>query len=191
MLIRFWGTRGSLPAPLGTAGLRRKLVRALRGAAGRRLDTEEAVEQYVAQELDFALAAGILCFNVESEPELELLSARAATLGKVAPISLRSKILALIAEQGRRAAQGEVGRIFAKLNALVDPEVIKALYRASCDGAQTNTSGLGLKTTTQPGAGDCGHCAWVSIPDVTRMFCAVWVPLSTFGELTRQVGGGW
>jgi phosphoribosyl 1,2-cyclic phosphodiesterase len=54
MLIRFWGTRGSLPAPLGTAGLRRKLVRALREAAGRRLDTEEAVEQYVAQELDFA-----------------------------------------------------------------------------------------------------------------------------------------
>nr|WP_246462175.1 diaminopimelate decarboxylase [Mesorhizobium sangaii] len=42
-----------------------------------------------ARELDFALAAGILCFNVESEPELELLSARAAALGKVAPISLR------------------------------------------------------------------------------------------------------
>ncbi|PZV38188.1 diaminopimelate decarboxylase [Mesorhizobium kowhaii] len=42
-----------------------------------------------AREMDFALAAGILCFNVESEPELELLSARATTLGKVAPISLR------------------------------------------------------------------------------------------------------
>jgi phosphoribosyl 1,2-cyclic phosphodiesterase len=54
MLIRFWGTRGSLPSPLGTAGLRRKLVRALRGAQGRRLDTEEAVERYVTQELDFA-----------------------------------------------------------------------------------------------------------------------------------------
>ena len=34
MLIRFWGTRGSLPAPLSTAGLRRKLVRALLEAAG-------------------------------------------------------------------------------------------------------------------------------------------------------------
>lgn len=42
-----------------------------------------------AREMDFALATGILCFNVESEPELELLSARAAALGKVAPISLR------------------------------------------------------------------------------------------------------
>ena len=42
-----------------------------------------------AREMDFALTAGILCFNVESEPELELLSARATALGKVAPISLR------------------------------------------------------------------------------------------------------
>ncbi|RUX26753.1 diaminopimelate decarboxylase [Mesorhizobium sp. M7A.F.Ca.US.011.01.1.1] len=42
-----------------------------------------------AREMDFALVAGILCFNVESEPELELLSARAAALGKVASISLR------------------------------------------------------------------------------------------------------
>ena len=54
MLIRFWGTRGSLPAPLGTAGLRRKLARALRGAVGRRLDTDEAIERYVTEELDFA-----------------------------------------------------------------------------------------------------------------------------------------
>ncbi|MGX5802861.1 diaminopimelate decarboxylase [Bradyrhizobium sp. Arg314] len=42
-----------------------------------------------AREMDFALSAGILCFNVESEPELELLSARAVALGKVAPVSLR------------------------------------------------------------------------------------------------------
>ncbi|MER8393846.1 diaminopimelate decarboxylase [Mesorhizobium sp. M1340] len=41
------------------------------------------------REMDFALSAGILCFNVESEPELELLSARATALGKIAPISLR------------------------------------------------------------------------------------------------------
>ncbi|MEQ1953680.1 diaminopimelate decarboxylase [Mesorhizobium sp. CN2-181] len=41
------------------------------------------------REMDFALAAGILCFNVESEPELELLSRRAVAAGKVAPVSLR------------------------------------------------------------------------------------------------------
>ena len=42
-----------------------------------------------AREMDFALDAGILCFNVESEPELELLSARAMALGRTARVSLR------------------------------------------------------------------------------------------------------
>ncbi|MDP3899259.1 MAG: diaminopimelate decarboxylase [Mesorhizobium sp.] len=42
-----------------------------------------------AREMDFALESGIHCFNVESEPELELLSARAVAAGKVAPISMR------------------------------------------------------------------------------------------------------
>jgi len=42
-----------------------------------------------AREMDFALAGGIHCFNVESEPELELLSARAVAAGKTAPVSLR------------------------------------------------------------------------------------------------------
>jgi diaminopimelate decarboxylase len=42
-----------------------------------------------AREMDFALAAGIHCFNVESEPELDLLSARAVAAGRTAPISLR------------------------------------------------------------------------------------------------------
>jgi diaminopimelate decarboxylase len=42
-----------------------------------------------AREMDFALSVGIHCFNVESEPELDLLSARAVAAGKSAPISLR------------------------------------------------------------------------------------------------------
>lgn len=42
-----------------------------------------------AAEMDFALSAGIRCFNVESEPELELLSARAEAAGTTAPVSLR------------------------------------------------------------------------------------------------------
>ena len=39
--------------------------------------------------VDAALAAGILLFNVESEPELDLLAARAAAAGKRARIALR------------------------------------------------------------------------------------------------------
>ncbi len=40
-------------------------------------------------EMEFALNTGILCFNVESAPELERLDAVAGRLGKKAPVSLR------------------------------------------------------------------------------------------------------
>ncbi|KQT90432.1 diaminopimelate decarboxylase [Methylobacterium sp. Leaf466] len=40
-------------------------------------------------EMRAALEAGILCFNVESEPELETLSTVAASLGATAPVSIR------------------------------------------------------------------------------------------------------
>lgn len=41
------------------------------------------------REMDAALAADIYCFNIESEPELEVLNARALAAGKIAPISFR------------------------------------------------------------------------------------------------------
>lgn len=40
-------------------------------------------------EIEFALNAGVLCFNVESLPELDRIQAVAERLGKTAPISLR------------------------------------------------------------------------------------------------------
>ena len=42
-----------------------------------------------AREIDYALDQVILCFNVESEPELAVLNARAKLKGKVAPVSIR------------------------------------------------------------------------------------------------------
>ena len=42
-----------------------------------------------AEEISAALRAGIFCFNVESEPELEALSNVAAALGRTARVSLR------------------------------------------------------------------------------------------------------
>ncbi len=42
-----------------------------------------------AEEMRFALEVGIACFNIESEPELELLSKVASSLGKEAPVSIR------------------------------------------------------------------------------------------------------
>src|SRR4051812_32784835 len=41
------------------------------------------------REMAAALEAGILCFNVESEPELEALSEIASAKGRMAPISIR------------------------------------------------------------------------------------------------------
>ena len=49
----------------------------------------------------------------------------------VAPLGLQDRIIALIE---REAALGSRGRIIAKMNALVDAPVIKALYRASQAG---------------------------------------------------------
>ena len=45
--IRFWGTRGSLPVALTAAGVRQKLVTALRGANGRTFVTDRDVADYV------------------------------------------------------------------------------------------------------------------------------------------------
>jgi diaminopimelate decarboxylase len=42
-----------------------------------------------AGEMDLALEAGIYCFNVESEPELEVLNQRAIRMGKKAHVSFR------------------------------------------------------------------------------------------------------
>src|SRR5512143_3284352 len=42
-----------------------------------------------ARELALAVDEGILCINVESEPELELLSSIAASKGRTAPVSVR------------------------------------------------------------------------------------------------------
>ena len=52
----------------------------------------------------------------------------------VAPANLRERTLALIDRERAHAVAGKGGRIIAKMNALVDPEVIAALYRASQAG---------------------------------------------------------
>jgi len=52
----------------------------------------------------------------------------------VAPVNLRDRILALIQREVDHARQGSSGRIVAKMNALVDPQIIAALYEASQAG---------------------------------------------------------
>jgi polyphosphate kinase len=59
-------------------------------------------------------------------PELKLLSQ--------SPFNLHQRLLGLIRRETEHAAAGGTGHIIAKINALVEPEVIKALYEASRAG---------------------------------------------------------
>jgi polyphosphate kinase len=54
----------------------------------------------------------------------------------VAPIDLHSKVLGLIDREAERAKGGQPARIIAKMNSLVEPTVIRALYRASQAGVE-------------------------------------------------------
>jgi polyphosphate kinase len=54
----------------------------------------------------------------------------------VAPLDLAEKTIALIDREAEHARQGGTGRIIAKMNALLDKNVIQALYRASQAGVE-------------------------------------------------------
>lgn len=56
MLIRFWGSRGSIPTPLGYRAVRSKLREALMVARGHRLDSLEAIDNFLAKELPFSIS---------------------------------------------------------------------------------------------------------------------------------------
>ena len=56
MLIRFWGTRGSLPVALTTRALQEKLVQAIVAASRKRIDTEEKARRFVQSDLEFAVS---------------------------------------------------------------------------------------------------------------------------------------
>jgi len=45
--VRFWGTRGSLPVALTAAGVRQKVIAALRAAEGRRFGSEDELAAFV------------------------------------------------------------------------------------------------------------------------------------------------
>ena len=54
----------------------------------------------------------------------------------VAPIWLKNKFLELIARETRNAEEGKEAGIIAKMNSLCDPDIITALYEASCAGVK-------------------------------------------------------
>lgn len=54
----------------------------------------------------------------------------------VAPVNLRDRMIALIKREADHSRLGHHSRIVAKMNALVDPQIIVALYEASRAGVQ-------------------------------------------------------
>jgi len=54
----------------------------------------------------------------------------------VAPFELQARMIGLVDREAEHARRGLSGRIIAKMNALVDPDIIAALYRASQAGVK-------------------------------------------------------
>ncbi len=81
-----------------------------------------------------------LVFNAitgySSDPHLETLF--------MAPFTLRREILRLIHREEKRARGGEEARIVAKMNSLVDQEIIEALYEASDAGVKIDLNIRGI-----------------------------------------------
>jgi polyphosphate kinase len=62
----------------------------------------------------------------------------------VAPISLRRQLMAMIEREIEHQQEGRGGRLIFKMNALVDPQIIRLLYRASQAGVEINLMVRGM-----------------------------------------------
>ena len=66
----------------------------------------------------------------------------------MAPTDLRGRLLKLIGRERRRAVSGQPAEIIAKMNSLVDVEIINALYDASRAGVRIRLNVRGICTLT-------------------------------------------
>jgi polyphosphate kinase len=62
----------------------------------------------------------------------------------VAPLDLQTRVIELINGEAQAARRGEPARIVAKMNALVDPSVIRALYAANAAGVNIDLMVRGI-----------------------------------------------
>jgi len=93
---------------------------------------------------------------------------------KVAPLNLKASVLELIEREAQIAAQTGKGRIVAKMNSLSEPDVIKALYRASQAGVQIDLVVRGI-CSLRPGIpGVSDRIRVVSIVDRFLEHARIW-----------------
>ena len=71
----------------------------------------------------------------------------------LAPTTLRERFLKLIQRERRRAAAGQPAEIVAKMNSLIDEEIIEALYAASAAGVRIALNVRGI-CALRPGVPD-------------------------------------
>ena len=72
----------------------------------------------------------------------------------MAPTGLRERVLRLIAREKQRAEAGQPAEIRAKMNSLVDEEIIRALYDAAKAGARIRLAVRGICCLRPGGASD-------------------------------------
>jgi polyphosphate kinase len=83
----------------------------------------------------------------------------------MAPSGLRARLLALIGRERRRAEEGQAAEIRAKMNALVDADVIAALQDAAAAGVRLRLNVRGICCLRPPAGGRGAPVSVVSIVD--------------------------
>ncbi|MFN7914169.1 MAG: polyphosphate kinase 1 [Vicinamibacterales bacterium] len=85
----------------------------------------------------------------------------------MAPTGLREKFLRLINRERRRAEAGQPAEIMAKMNSLIDDEIIQALYAASREGVRIRLNVRGI-CALRPGLP--GHSETIEVVSVVDRF---------------------
>ncbi|MEQ1913139.1 MAG: polyphosphate kinase 1, partial [Vicinamibacterales bacterium] len=83
----------------------------------------------------------------------------------MAPTGLRQRFLRLISRERRRAEAGQPAEIMAKMNSLIDSEIIEALYAASREGVMIRLNVRGICALRPGVAGHSANIEVVSIVD--------------------------
>jgi polyphosphate kinase len=83
----------------------------------------------------------------------------------IAPLDLKHRLLSLIERETSRSSEEYPGKIMAKMNALVDSDIIGALYRASQMGVTIKLNVRGVCTLVPGVRGVSEHISVISVID--------------------------